>query len=352
MASRNQSLRVIVPLMVLASLIVMFASVFTVNERELAVVVEFGKPVRGISDPGLNFKIPFIQDVRRLPKTRQFWANQPGDMLVDLPTADGKKIEVSAWAIWRITDPEKFVAVLQTEQNAEKQVRQRVRAAIRDTITSYDLSEAVRSTDRKLVKLFGLDQLPAAALEGDDGIDLPDSDQQKEIEKTIKFGREELLNHIRERVQKELESGEGEAEGRLNRGIEVVDVGISSISFTEVVREAAFDRLIAFMDSIAAFHTNAGMERKQQILNQTKAEEEKILGEGEEKSKRIRGEVEAEIIEQYATAIRATGDFYNFQRTLEVYEKSLDNGTRLILTTDSDLLRMLKEVSPASSEKQ
>ena len=342
----NSPLKIVVPLVLLAGLLTALNSVFTVNERELAVVLEFGKPVRGISNPGLNFKTPFIQDVRRLPKTKQFWANQPNDMLVDLPTKDGKKIEVSAWAIWRITDPEQFVAVLQTEANAEKQVRQRVRAAIRDTITSYDLSEVVRSTDRKLVYSFGLDQLPATTPDPEETLELPVVGELSQIE----FGREQLLQKIRDRVQLELMSGEGAAEGSLNRGIEVVDVGVSSISFTDSVRRAAFDRLIAFMESVAARHENAGKQKKQEILNETTARAEKILGEGQEQSSRIRGEVEAEIIEAYATAIQATGEFYNFQRTLEVYEKSLGKGTRMVLTTDSDLFRMLKEVTPDTTK--
>ena len=93
---------------------VIYSSVFTVNEREMAVVLEFGKPVKSIKEPGLNFKIPFIQEVRRLPKTRQFWANASNDVLVELPTKDGKRIEISVWAIWRITDPEQFVKVMRT----------------------------------------------------------------------------------------------------------------------------------------------------------------------------------------------------------------------------------------------
>jgi len=344
----NSILKFVIPLLLLAGFILVSGCLFTVNERELAVVLEFGKPVRGISEPGLNFKTPFIQSVRRLPRTKQFWANQPGDMLVDLPTSDGKKIEVSAWAIWRITDPAQFVAVLQTEGRAEEQVRQRVRAAIRDTITSYDLSEVVRSTDRTLVYSFGLDQLPEATPnpEAQIEVDLPGAGEVARIQ----FGREKLLEIIRDRVQEELMSGEGAAEGSLNRGIEVVDIGVSSISFTDSVRRAAFQRLIAFMESVAARHENAGKQKKQEILNETTARAEKILGEGEEQSRRIRGEVEAEIIEAYADAIRTTGDFYNFQRTLEVYEKSLSNGTRMVLTTDSDLFRMLKEVTPAKSE--
>ena len=79
-------------------------------------------------------------------------------------------------------------------------------------------------------------------------------------------------------------------------------------------------------------------------INEAKAEAQKIEGEGEEQSKRLRGEVEAEIIELYARTIQTTGDFYTFKRTLEVYEKSLDSDTRMILTTDSDLFRMLKQL--------
>ncbi len=320
-----------------------FGCLFTVNERELAVVLEFGRPVRGISEPGLNFKLPLIQSVRRLPKTNQFWANTRDDMLVDLPTRDGKKIEVSAWAIWRITDPQTFVTVMQTENNAQKQIRQRVRAAIRDVITVHDLSEVVRSTDRPLPILFGQESADAAA-------DVPglagSADGPNRTPASVQFGRVQLLNKIRERVQEELSSTSGSDSDALARGIEIVDVGVSTISFTNQVRQAAFQRLIAFMESVAARHTNEGLQKKQEILNQTKAEVERTLGEGEEQSRRIRGQVEAEIIEMYAEVIQETGDFYNFQKTLEVYEKALGKGTRLILTTDSDLFRMLKQIRP------
>ena len=343
MPNRNH-LVVAVPVVVVLALVVLWGCAFTVNERELVVVTEFGRPVRGISQPGLNFKTPFVQDVRRLPKTKQFWANSPNDMLVDLPTGDGKKIEVSAWAIWRITDPQRFVTVLQTQNAAEKLVRQRIRASIRNIITSHNLSEAVRSSDRELTYSFGLDQLPAAETVGTDEIETSSTLSDASARTTVRLGREALLKQIREQVQQDLASGTESSDSGLDRGIEIVDVGISSISFTESVRQAAFRRLIAFMESVAAGHTNAGLQQKQEILNKTKAEEEKILGEGEEQSKRLRGEVEAEIIEMYAKAIRETGDFYNFQRTLEVYESALGDGTRLILTTDSDLFRMLKQV--------
>jgi membrane protease subunit HflC len=329
-------------------LIVTYNSMFTVNERELAVLLEFGKPVRNITEPGLYFKTPLIQEVRRFPRTRQFWASGRNDVLVDLPTKDGKKIEISIWAIWRITDPEQFLRVMRTVGNAEQQVRQRVRAGVRDVITSYDLAEVVRSSDRKLTYSFGLEDLPEVETDAQDAIE--DLSQVGEQAKIL-VGRERILAEIQARIKSQLAAGEeGDDKRLLDRGIELVDVGVSNIGFVQSVRQASFERLTAFMEAIAAKYINEGEQRKQEIVNESEAKAEEIRGEGEEQSKRLRGEVEAEIIELYANAIRETGDFYNFQRTLEVYEKALDSDTRLILTTDSDLLRMLKEVRPAAAD--
>jgi membrane protease subunit HflC len=123
-------------------------------------------------------------------------------------------------------------------------------------------------------------------------------------------------------------------------------VGIARIDFVPAVQQAAFDRLIAFMESIAARHTNEGQRRKQEILNRTEAEVQKILGEGQRESNEIRGQVEAQIIQNYAEAIKQTGEFYNFVRTLEAYEKAIGAKTRLVLSTDSELFGLLKQVPP------
>ena len=322
-----------------------YGSMFTINERELGVVLEFGKHVRSIEKPGLYFKIPLMQEVRRLPKTQQFWTSGSSDILEALPTKDGKKIEISVWAIWRITNPKQFVKEMRTVQNAEQQVLQRVRAGVRDVVTAYDLSEVVRSTDRKLTNSFGLAEIPM--MTSDDSMD-----DLTNIEHTkVEMGREKIMAEIRKRIEAQLTvAAEGGGGPTIDRGIELIDVGVSNIGFTESVRKAAFARLEAFMDAIAARYENEGEQRKQEIINEVDAEAEKILGEGEEQSKRLRGEVEAEVIESFAKAIRATGDFYNFQRTLQVYEKALSGDTRLILTTDSDLLRMLKDLGDAGNK--
>ena len=106
---------------------------YTVSERELAVLLQFGQPVAERTKPGLYFKLPMIQEVMRLPKTLQVWHGTAAEeRLVDVPTADGKKVEVTVWAVWRITDPVQFVRTLRTVPNAESRVKEFVRSTARD----------------------------------------------------------------------------------------------------------------------------------------------------------------------------------------------------------------------------
>lgn len=337
---------------------------FTVNERELAVVLRFGEPVASYTEPGLHVKSPIIDEVRRLPKSLQFWNAAGGEILVDLPTADGKKIEVTPWAIWRITDPIRFVEILRTVENAEARVQTFVRGEMRDVITSNALAEVVRSSNRELTYTFQVEpELSGATPQEGGQMDQSAAEKVEESQDApeklmlpqpgttdkIRVGREKIVAKIKQVVQQRLANTEkGERGGR---GLEVVDVGIARIDFVPVVQEAAFDRLIAFMESIAALYTNEGERRKQEILNRTEAEVQKILGEGKQEANTVRGQVEAEIIEAYAKAITQTGDFYNFVRTLEVYQQALKGNTRLILTTDSSLLKLLKEGVAISDSK-
>ncbi len=367
MSTRQRIILVVLVLVLLLAYPVCRSIMFTINERELGVVLQFGRPVYSCTDPGLYFKLPLIQEVRRLPKTYRFWTGAGGEILVDLPTADGKKIEVTPWAIWRVTDPVRFVQVLRTVDNAETRVKQFVRSAVRDTITKYNLADAVRSTDRELTYSFqvgpdkqsGLPEpgpLPQAEPEtgkppeGEEPADgappaelLPSP--AANIELTV--GREQIVEEIRKNVQRRLADSGSDQEKKGGRGVELVDVGISRIDFVPMVREAAFDRLIAFMEAIASYHLNEGERRKQEILNRTEAEVQRILGEGREQSNRLRGEADAEIIDNYAKAIKETGEFYNFVRTLEAYREALAGQTRLILTTESQILRLLQELPPA-----
>jgi membrane protease subunit HflC len=242
-----------------------------------------------------------------------------------------------------------------------------VRGRMRDVITGNKLAEVLRNDpDRKMQYPLLADLMasmeeasrePAAArpptsADAAEADELPDEQEgtreailsQLEIE-GIEIGREEIVRRIEEIVRDELaESGEGD---RIGRGIELVDVGIARIDFVDEVREAAFQRQIAFRQAIASWYENQGEQFKQEIINQTEAEVQKIEGDGKGEANRIKGEVEAEIMERYAQAIRETGEFYGFVRTLEAYQKAVGPNTRLVLTTDSQLFSLLKEAPPA-----
>lgn len=319
---------------------------YIVDEREQAVVLQFGDPVVARTEPGLYFKLPFVQTVQILPKTRQFWGGTAADELPDLPTKDGKKVEVTPYAIWRIKDPIAFVKVLRTTENAEQRVAQFARSAVRDAVTRYDLTELVRSTNRELTYSFGLENMGDDAAPPKEATDLIEQ-QKKDVDATVENGRLQILKEIKSEAAKSLDSGHG------GRGIELEDIGILRIDFVPRVQEAAFDRLIAFMEAIASYSTNEGERQKQEILNRTLAEVQRIEGEGAQQANEIIGKVDAEVIRAYAVALKQTEEFFVFQRTLELYRNSLGADTKIILTTEGPLWEMIKELPPLpKAEKQ
>jgi membrane protease subunit HflC len=339
---------------------------YTVNERELAVLLQFGQPVASRTKPGLYFKLPLIQEVMRLPKTLQVWhGTGPAEKLVDVPTKDGKKVEVTLWAVWKITDPAQFVRTLREVKNAESRVKEFVRSTARDTITTNDLAEIVRSSDRRMTYTLGLppEVIAQSAGPATKGA-TPDQDQTNldfvvppEAKVSISKGRLKITEQIKNDAERDLaEDGQqaiqSSSSGR-GRGIELVDVGLSRIEFVPEVREAAFDRAISLMEAIAVKAISEGEQRKKEIVNKAGADSQKIEGEGQKEANILKGRVDAEIIDGYAKAIAETGEFYNFIRTLEIYKLALKGDTRMILTTDSDLLRLIKTLEPlkASSSK-
>ncbi len=320
--------------------------VYVVDQREQAVVLRFGEPVRANTQPGLYFKIPLMETVRFLPSTFQFWGDNPSEVLPDLPTKDNKKIEIVPWAVWRVSDPIAFVKSMRTMDNAENRVAQFARGAMRDTITRYDLEDLVRSTNR---------EMKMAELEGGEGEleilqqVLPDAELAAATPKTGGLvGRQVILTKINTAARHSLAANVDDAEAG-SRGIELIDVGISHIDFVETVRRTTFMRWIAERESLSARNVKIGEQQKQEILNKTNAEIERIQGEGQRTASITRGKADAQVIRSYADAIDEVGEFYTFVRTLEAYEKSINEQTELILTTDNDFLKQFQRMQPAGS---
>jgi len=345
-SQKSTALAIVGIIFIVAALLLIPSLFYVVDQRQMAVVLQFGRPVVEHTEPGIYLKVPLIQNVRKIPSTKQFWGNNPGSPLSDLPTKDDKKIEIVPWAVWRVKQPKVFVQTLVTMDEAERRVSEFVRGAIRDVVTQYDLAELVRSSDRPLTTTGSLGVDVEAATDLGEPAEEAKPGEKKKVQIEIQFGREEILAKIKEEAQRRLAS---KSEGGEGRGIELVDMGISQIDFVESVQAKTFDRWIAERQAIAALNVNEGERMKQEIINEAKAEVQKIEGQGQKQANETRGNVDAEIIRKYAAAIETAGEFYNFIRTLEVYQKALGGDTRLILTTDSDLLRLLKGLEPAGA---
>jgi membrane protease subunit HflC len=161
---------------------------------------------------------------------------------------------------------------------------------------------------------------------------------------SIDVGRAKLLDNIRAEAVRRSEAG---------GGIELIDVGISQVDFVAVVREKTFDRWIEERRAISALIENVGNKESQEIINKAKSEAERIMGEGQREASETKGTADASVIRRYAETINEVGEFYTFVRTLEAYETSITSESRMIMTTDSDFLRLLKEGAsvPAGSGK-
>ncbi len=370
MNSRATSVAVITVIIFAAILALVPMMMYIVDEGEQAVVLRFGNPVAARTESGLYFKTPFIERVERLPRTAQYWGVDYSNVLRDAQTKEGKKVNVTPWAVWKITNPQQFLQQFQILENGEARVAEVVRATIRDVITNYELHELIRTSNRKPTFTFGQDQEEQLAddqqqpaqdgQQTDDSSTIASSDQQERLREVL-FGREEILTKVFESAQIRLArsisrdtSQEETPSSQVVTGdvIELVDVGISRIEFADQVQAALFARQRARMEALSAKYDREGEEKKREIINQAKADAEAIRGEGRKIAQELVGEARAFEIEQDAKALKQMGEFYFFVRKLEAYKKGLAGRTKVILSTDNEFLNLLeglKEFPPPAT---
>ena len=304
----------IVLVIVLIAAIVLSSALYTVSEFEYVVITEFGKPVRIVTEAGLRWKTPFIQKVTRIEKRILSWDGDPNDVI----TKDLKSIYIDTIARWRIVDPKQFYISLTGQiRNGMKKLDDIVDGVVRDIIGENTLIEVVRSTNRPLqyeVEEMGPGQRP----------------EQQGIE----VGREKIVQTIFAQAREGLEE---------RFGIELIDVRIKRVNYTETVRQDVYNRMQSERNRISERYLSEAKEEQNKILGDMQKELATIEGEASQRSAEIRGEADATVIDIYAGAIRQAPEFYRFLRTLEAYRNSFDSKTIIILSTDSPFLRLLKE---------
>ncbi len=309
----NNTAKPILLILLLLGVFIVFNSIFIVDETEQVIITQFKKIVREpIKEPGLKFKIPFIQKANYFAKNLLEWDGDPDQ----INTKDKVYIVVDTFARWKISDPVKYFQTIQDELAALKRLDDIIDPAMRNLITSYRLVESVRNTDRPMDTFES----------GEDG--------PKRSLYTVDLGREEITRLIVQQAQPKLKEF----------GIELVDVKIKRINYIDNVRESVYDRMIAERRQIAEKFRAEGKGEASKIRGEKEKELQVIKSEAYKTAQTIKGEADAQATQIYADAYSADPEFYAFLRTLEVYKESLNNDSTLVLSTDSDFMRYLKGI--------
>lgn len=288
-------------------------SLYVVNESEQAIVTQFGKPIGNPVSSGLHFKIPFIQDINRFENRILKWDGDPNQ----IPTKDKKFIWVDTTARWRIKDPLLFYKTVATERGAQSRLDDIIDSVVRDAVSGHLLVELVRGKDyvSQVEERFEVD-----------GVRILPEDM---------LGREEILSNILARAQASTPE----------YGIELLDVQIKRINYVEQVRTRVYERMINERKKVAAQYRSEGEGEKAETLGKMQRELKEISSEAYRQVLEIRGAADAEAAAIYAEAYNQDKEFYTFLRTLESYKKTINKNGKLVISTNSDYYKYLRDAN-------
>lgn len=296
------------------ALIVVLNAAYLVDQAEQGIVVQFGEPIGDVvSEPGLHWKLPFIQEVRRFDNRLLAW---DGDVS-QIPTLGREFIIVDTTARYRIADPLQFLRSVRDEAGARTRLDDIIDSVARDIVSGTELEEIVRSAD------WSVD---VAGIVEEEGITLDESALERPQKGRGELEREMLA-----------------AASRLmpGLGIDLVDVRIKRINYIDTVRTQVESRMIAERQSIAERFRSEGQGRSQEILGNMDRELRRIRSEAERRAQEIIGKADAEATRVYGRAYGKDPEFYRFSRTLESYDAIGENST-LMIEADSDFFRYLE----------
>lgn len=312
-------------IVLMVALLAVSGAFYVLDAAHQGVILQFGRPVgKPVTEAGLHFKIPFIQEVRRFDKRLLIWDGDPNQ----IPTAGREFIWVDSTARWRIVDPLKFLESVATEAGAQSRLDDIIDSVVRDLVSANPLVELVRSSTWKTPKGDVLEEASKEVVE--------------ELKKEIVMGREELTRAVLAEVRKTTPQ----------YGIEVVDVRIKRLNYVESVRKKVYARMISERKRIAARFRSEGEGRSAEILGNMEKELREIRSTAYRKVQEIRGKGDATATKIYGDAYGKDKEFYAFSRTLENLKEGKNKNAVLVLTTDSDYYRYLKEANPSATRKR
>ncbi|MBU1863782.1 MAG: protease modulator HflC [Candidatus Omnitrophica bacterium] len=312
--------KVFAPFMIivlLAVLIVLVSSMYVVDETNQVVVTQFGEPIgKPIKAPGLHLKVPFIQQANYFDDRLLEWDGEPNR----IPTEDKKYIWIDTTARWRVEDPLKFLQTVHDERGAQSRLDDILDGATRNVIAKQRLIEVVRDSNRIL------------SLETSE----EDKIMGRQFEKiSEESGRDVITRKMLERAKEKVKE----------YGIDLVDIRIKRVNYDPKVRNKVFERMISERKRAAELLRAQGKGEQAQIEGKVEKELQRIQSEAYHTAQGLKGKADAEAIKIYAEAYSKDPEFYSFLKTLESYRETLGAQSTLVLTTDSEYLKYLKEIS-------
>ena len=270
------------------AILFVFSTVILVDETEQIVILQFGKPIRTIKNPGLNFKLPAPIQVSNSFEKRLLEYDVPPEEIL---SKDKKSLIIDNYVRWRIVDPLLFLQTVKAVPTAKTRLDDIVYSELRQELGTHDMVEIITET-RELI-----------------------------MDKVTKASNEETSKY----------------------GIEVIDVRIRRVDLPQENESSIYARMEAERKRQANKFRSEGEEEAQKIRAATDRDKTVILAEAYKTAEQIRGEGEAEALDIYATSFSKDPDFYEFLRTLETYEKVIDKKTTLVLPGDSKLFKALTQ---------
>jgi membrane protease subunit HflC len=311
---------------VVAAVILLIAAnlcFYAVSETEQVILTQFGKTVgQPINEAGVKFKWPFIQTVNRIDKRILEWDGRASEM----PTRDKLYIVVDTFGRWRISDPLQFFTRLRDERSALSRLDDIIGSEVRNAIAKHDLIEIVR-TDK--------DRKPAA--------DAAPADDVGQINRLlpIALGRTAIEREIVTQSAPKLK----------DFGVELIDVRFMRVNYNPGVSAKIHERMMSERQQIAARFRSEGEGEAAKIIGSKERDLRQIESESYRQVQVIKGEADAKASEIYARAYggsKEAAEFHQFLRTMEAYRKTLDKETTLLLSTDNEFFRYLKQITPAA----
>src|SRR5436853_824579 len=294
---------------------------FIVHQYETVIITRFGKIVRSITAPGLKIKLPVIDKVQRFDKRILAWDGPP----TECPTKDKLYIIVDCFARWRISDPFLYYNRLNDERSALSRLDDILGSETRTAVATHDLVEIIRVTKgRKPVRDEELEKsgtvLPTT---------IPD----------IEFGRGEIEKQITERTRQKIS----------DFGIELLDERFKRSKYNPAVAEKIIERMSSERHQIAARFRSEGRGEAANINGQKESDVASISSTATKNALETEGKADAEAASIYAAAFNPheAQDLYWFLRSRDVMRAAFEKDTTAVLSTNSDLGRMLKSMAEA-----